>query len=51
VKIIKSPEMSDRILADGSEPVGNSPEVFRLFLLDNLKQMAALVKQSGAKLD
>jgi tripartite-type tricarboxylate transporter receptor subunit TctC len=51
VKIIKSPDISERILGDGSEPIGNTPEEFRVYLLQNLKQMTELVKKSGAKLD
>lgn len=51
VKIIRSPELRDRILADGAEPVGNSPEEFRQFMLADLEKAAKLVKLSGAKLE
>jgi tripartite-type tricarboxylate transporter receptor subunit TctC len=51
VKIIQSPELRERIVADGAEPVGNSPEEFRQFMLADLEKAAKLVKLSGAKLE
>jgi tripartite-type tricarboxylate transporter receptor subunit TctC len=51
VKIINSPELRDRIVADGAEPVGSSPEDFRQFMLADLEKAAKLVKASGAKLE
>ncbi len=51
VKIVRQPEVKERILADGSEPVGNSPEDFRKYLLADLNKWTKLVRQSGAKLD
>jgi len=51
VKIINSPELRDRIVADGAEPVGSSPEEFRQFMLADLDKAAKLVKASGAKLE
>ena len=41
----------ERIMADGSEPVGSSPEEFRQFMLADLAKWAKVVKESGAKLD
>jgi tripartite-type tricarboxylate transporter receptor subunit TctC len=51
VKILNQPEMRERIVADGSEPVGNTPEEFRRFMRADLDKWAKLVKESGAKLD
>ncbi len=51
VNILNRPDTRDRILADGSEPVGSSPEDFRRFLLADLDKWAKVVKLSGAKLD
>lgn len=50
VKIIKQPDVTERILADGSEPVGNTPEEFRKYMLADVAKWAKLVKESGAKL-
>ena len=49
VKILNSLDIRERILADGSEPVGNSPEAFRQFMLADTAKWAKLVKESGAK--
>jgi tripartite-type tricarboxylate transporter receptor subunit TctC len=51
VKIMHQPEVRERIVADGAEPVGSSPEEFRQFMLADLAKWARVVKESGAKLD
>jgi tripartite-type tricarboxylate transporter receptor subunit TctC len=51
VRILHSPELRERIVADGAEPVGSSPEEFRQFMLADLDKAAKLVKLSGAKLE
>ena len=51
VKVLNRPDVRERIVADGSEPVGSSPEEFRQFMLADLAKCAKLVKESGAKLD
>jgi len=51
VKALNQPDVRERIVADGSEPVGSAPEDFRRFMLADLAKWARLVKESGAKLD
>ncbi len=51
VKILNSPDVRERIVQDGSEPVGNSPEAFRQFMLADTAKWAKLVKESGAKME
>ena len=51
VKVLGQPEVRERIVADGAEPIGSTPEDFRQFMLADLAKWAKLVKQSGAKLD
>ena len=51
VKVLNQPDVRERIVADGSEPVGNTPEEFRRFMRADLDKWAKLVKESGAKLD
>ena len=51
VKIMQVPDIRDRILADGSEVVVNSPEEFRKYMHADLAKWAKLVKESGAKLE
>ncbi len=51
VKILRQPDITERILADGAEPVGNSPEQFRKYMHADVAKWAKLVKESGAKLN
>jgi tripartite-type tricarboxylate transporter receptor subunit TctC len=51
VKILQQPDVHERILADGSEPVGSTPEEFKRFLDADVAKWAKVVKESGAKLD
>jgi tripartite-type tricarboxylate transporter receptor subunit TctC len=51
VKVLNRPDVRERIVADGSEPAGTSPEEFRQFMLTDLAKSVKLVKESGAKLD
>lgn len=51
VRILRLPEVHSRIAADGSEPVGSSPEDFRRFLLADMEKWTKVVKESGAKFD
>src|SRR4029077_8175696 len=51
VKALNRPDVRERIVVDGSEPAGTTPEDFRNFMLADLAKWAKLVKESGAKLD
>ena len=51
VRILNQPEMRERILFDGSEPVGNSPEEFTQYMHADLVKWTKVVKETGAKLD
>ena len=51
VKILNEPDVHKRIVDDGSEPVGSSPEEFKKFLDADLLKWTKVVKASGAKLD
>jgi len=51
VKALQLPDVRERIVADGSEPVGSMPAEFRDFMNADLGKWAKLVKESGAKFD
>jgi tripartite-type tricarboxylate transporter receptor subunit TctC len=51
VQVLNEPAIRERIVGDGSEPVGSSPEEFRRFMHADLAKWAKLVKESGAKLN
>src|SRR3989442_11752104 len=49
-KVLSQPEVRERIVADGSEPIGSTPGGFRQFMLAHLAKRAKGVQQSRAKL-
>ncbi len=51
VRIMQAPDIRDRIVADGSEVVVNTPEEFLKYMHADLAKWAKLVKDSGAKLE
>jgi tripartite-type tricarboxylate transporter receptor subunit TctC len=51
IKAMNLPDVRERIVGDGSEPVGSTPEAFRQFMLADLSKWAKVVKESGAKID
>ena len=51
VRIIKMPEVTDRIAAEGAEFVGNTPEEFTTFVSAEIIKWSKVVKLSGAKVD
>lgn len=50
-QIVRLPEVRDRFLALGAEPVGNTAEEFMAFNKTELTKWARIVKQSGARVD
>lgn len=51
VKIINSPEMSEKIISLGGTPAANTPEEFAAFLKSDIPRWAKLVKDAEAKRD
>jgi tripartite-type tricarboxylate transporter receptor subunit TctC len=50
-KAARSSEMRQRLLDQGAEPVGNTPEEFAKILREEVKRWAQVVRVSGAKAD
>jgi tripartite-type tricarboxylate transporter receptor subunit TctC len=50
-KATRSSEMRQRLLDQGAEPVGNTPEEFAKILREEVKRWAQVVRVSGAKAD
>ena len=50
VKVMKQPDINEKIVQTGAEAVGNTPEEFRKYLHADVTKWAKLVKESGAKL-
>jgi tripartite-type tricarboxylate transporter receptor subunit TctC len=49
--ILAKPDVREKILAAGTEPVGSSPEEFGAFVRAEVNKWADVVKKSGAKVD
>jgi tripartite-type tricarboxylate transporter receptor subunit TctC len=50
-KALETPEVRERLLAQGAEPMPGSPQVFASFMRDEMAKWAPVVKQAGVKLD
>jgi tripartite-type tricarboxylate transporter receptor subunit TctC len=48
-KAVESPDIRNRILADGAEPEGSTPKEFQAHLLGEMKRAAEIVKRAGMK--
>lgn len=51
VKIMQTPEMNARLVAEASIPVGGTPQQFATFLRDEIVKWEKVVKFSGARVD
>ncbi len=49
VNIVHLPELKERMVADGSEPVGNTPGEFRVFLQDEIGKWRKIIQMAGLK--
>jgi len=49
MRAARSPELSQKLVEQGTEPVGNTPEEFARMLKDEVVRWAEVVKISGAK--
>jgi len=48
-RIIRLPEVKERLLAQGAEPIGTSPEQFALGLQSDIAKYARIIRESGYK--
>lgn len=50
-KSLASPAVKEKLIAQGADPVGNTPEQFAAHIQAETKKWAAVVKAAGAKID
>jgi tripartite-type tricarboxylate transporter receptor subunit TctC len=50
-KILQSPDVRERLQAQGAEPMPGTPEAFASFMQEEMAKWAPVVKQAGVKLD
>jgi tripartite-type tricarboxylate transporter receptor subunit TctC len=48
-RALQTPEMKEKLLAQGAEPSGNPPEQFAAFLKSEIAKWGKVIKDSGAK--
>jgi tripartite-type tricarboxylate transporter receptor subunit TctC len=48
-KALAAPEMKDRLIAAGIQPVGNTPEQFASFIKSETVRFAKVIKDAGIK--
>ena len=51
VRILRTPEVRDKLVALGAEPVGNTSEEFAALVRSEVAKWADVVKRSGARVD
>jgi tripartite-type tricarboxylate transporter receptor subunit TctC len=51
VRTIRIPEVSEKMIEAGADPVANTPEQFAGFIRSELKKWAKVVQDSGARVD
>jgi tripartite-type tricarboxylate transporter receptor subunit TctC len=49
IKVVNSPELKERLKAEGSDPVGSTPEKFGTFLRDEIAKWAKVIKFANVK--
>ena len=49
LKVVRSPELVERLKAEGSDPVGNSPEQYAAFLREEIAKWNKVIKLAGVK--
>jgi tripartite-type tricarboxylate transporter receptor subunit TctC len=51
VQVVQAPDTRARLIGQGSDPVGNSPQEFATFLRADYEKNGAAAKQAGLKID
>jgi tripartite-type tricarboxylate transporter receptor subunit TctC len=49
VKLLKSPEVRDRLIADGTDPAPTTPEEFGAYIKSETEKWTKVIKAAGIK--
>ncbi len=49
VRAVKSPDLRDRLVAQGADPAGNTPEQYAAFVQNEITKWARVIKAAGIK--
>ena len=50
-KALAAPDMRDRLLAQGAEPVGSTPEAFRAYIRTEIERWGRVIRESGVRVE
>ena len=50
-RIVKSPEVAEKLSADGGEPIGSTPREFRKLIAAEIMVWTRVVRESGVKIE
>jgi len=51
VKVIKSPAMTEQLLANGAEPVGSTPQDLQAFIVADIKRWSEVIRRANIQID
>ena len=51
VRIVQAPDMKERLISQGYDPIGNSPQEFAAYLRSEFVKWQKVVKQTGIRVD
>ena len=46
MQVVKSPDVTERIVSQGNEPVGSTPEEFDRFIREEIPKWAKVIKEA-----
>jgi len=50
-KVVKAPDLAERLSEDGGEPIGSTPEQFRQFIAAETLVWRKLIRETGVKVE
>jgi tripartite-type tricarboxylate transporter receptor subunit TctC len=51
VKVVKSPNVTEQLLAQGAEPVGNSPQELDVYIKTEIERWTKVIAQANIRPD